>query len=143
MEDQNPETTTTTSQREIAGPIKDFLTQHSAYYLNFSKITLDEGDDSLHFLLRRLEEMKMLISNLQLPWEKAILFIHQGACFHYEKQLMLGEKKKILGLSSQLISMAVVMMQNKKMIHRLGLYFENQINDLKALIELSESKVEQ
>lgn len=131
------------SEREISESTKEFLTRHWEYYLDFTKTALQEGDDAPHYLLRRLEEMKSTLTYLQFPWEKAIPIIHQGTCLCYEVRMGPNERRRLMIQSTQFLEMAIFMAQNKKTIHRLLLYLENQIKDLKALIGEPENQSEQ
>lgn len=136
MENQNAPQST----REVSEATKAFLNMQAAYYLNYFKTTLQDGDDPLHFLLRRLEGQKSTLTHLQIPWEKAVSFVHRGSVLAYSKNTEENAGRKALNLSTVIIDSMLFLAQDSKSIHAQLLCLNEQIEDLKALI--AEEKTE-
>ena len=130
MENQN----TPKSTREVSEATKAFLNMQAAYYLNYFKTNLQDGDDPLHFLLRRLEGQKSTLIHLQIPWEKAVSFVHRGSVLAYCKHTEENGGRKTLNQSTVIIDSMLFLVQDSKSIHAQVLWLNEQIEDLKALI---------
>lgn len=130
MENQN----TPKSTREVSEATKAFLNMQATYYLNYFKTTLQDGDDPLHFLLRRLEGQKSTLIHLQIPWEKSVSLMHLGSVLSYEKNIGDNARRKALNLSTVIIDAMLFLVQDSKSIHAQVLCLNEQIEDLKALI---------
>lgn len=130
MENQN----TPKSTREVSEATKTFFNMQATYYLNYFKTTLLDGDDPLHFLLRRLEGQRSTLAHLQIPWEKSVSFVHRGSVLAYERNTGDNSRKKTLNLSSAIIDAMMFLVQDSKSIHAQISCLNEQIEDLKALI---------
>lgn len=129
--------------QEVNETTKEFLIMLANDYIKFSNKNLTINDDPLHFLLRRLKEIKLILTHLELSWEKCIPIVHKGSILFHNAQEGKNAKQKMANLSTELINTMSFLAVNTPLIHTLILYYDNQINKLKTLIgETKESDSE-
>lgn len=96
------------------------------------------GDDLPHYLFRRLEESKRLLANLELPWERYIPILHQAFSLYFIHVQDIGTRQKVLGLTSELMSVVVFLSQSHRLINRLCAYNHDQALILKKWMDENE-----
>lgn len=137
MENNNNNETgklTSTPADEINEITKEFLTMLANDHVRFANKNLTTNDDPLHFLLRRLKEIKSILTHLELSWEKCIPIVHKGSIlFHYAQEGK-NARQKIINLSTELINTMSFLSLNSNLVHTLILYYDNQIKDLQTMI---------
>lgn len=113
----------------------DFLLMQAGYFHACIGEEIAESDDTLHYYLRHLESMKLLVTNLELPWCEFIPIAHRGSLVSITP--IQGEKagKELPKYSNALITCLSFLTKQNNLIHKMAVYYDQQIRDLKLLIE--------
>lgn len=94
-------------------------------------------------LLDQLEKSKVLLSRLELPWERYIPILHRAFCLYLIYTTETKVRQEALCLSSHLMSVIVFLSQNGALINHLTQYFHKEAERLRKWMEEYEKKTPQ
>lgn len=134
FEPMTPETIST----EEMEAFRIYFERYAQEMLASFRQNLHTGDDLSHYLLRRLEESKTLLAKLELPWERYIPILYQALSLYFIHVQDGNTRQKTLNLTSELMSVVVLLSQSHRLINHLCTYYHNQTVMLKKWIDENE-----
>lgn len=96
---------------------------------------MSPGDDLPHYLLRQLEKSKTLLASLELPWERYIPVLYRAFSLYFIHAEDASARQKALNLTSDLMSVVVLLSQSGRLINHLCAYYHAEAENLRKWID--------
>lgn len=115
--------------------LRMYFERYAQEMLTSFQQNMHPGDDLHHYLLRRLEESKKLLASLELPWERYIPVLYRAVALYFIHVQDAGTRQKAMNLTSELMSVVVLLSQSHCLINHLRVFYHDQSVMLKKWID--------
>lgn len=115
--------------------LRMYFERYAQEMLTSFQQNMHPGDDLPHYLLRRLEESKKLLASLELPWERYIPVLYRAFALYFIHVQDAGTRQKAMNLTSELMSVVVLLSQSHRLINHLRVFYHDQSVMLKKWID--------
>lgn len=117
--------------------LRIYFERYSQEMLTSFRVNLSPEDDLLHFLQRQLVHTKSLLSSLEKPWDRYIPILYRAFSLYYIHVTDKNKRQLALNLSTELMSVIVLLSRSGRLISRLCAYYSNQSEMLKKCMDES------
>lgn len=115
--------------------LRIYFERYSQEMLTSFRVNLSPEDDLLHFLQRQLVHTKSLLSSLEKPWDRYIPILYRAFSLYYIHVTDKNKRQLALNLSTELMSVIVLLSKSGRLLSRLCAYYSNQSEMLKKCMD--------
>lgn len=115
--------------------LRIYFEHYSQEMLTSFRVNLSPEDDLLHFLQRQLVHTKSLLSSLEKPWDRYIPILYRAFSLYYIHVTDKNKRQLALNLSTELMSVIVLLSKSGRLLSRLCAYYSNQSEMLKKCMD--------
>ena len=113
---------------------EEFFSKMS-YYLHDSAAKVnDEPASSLPYLYYRMVQLRDLFRSLERPWLDFVSLVHRESLVAVLADKEPKPRKKHVQLTNDLVAFLCNMSKNRKVIHKMSVFYSNQVEELSALL---------
>lgn len=126
---------------EVRPEDEEFLNKMSDYFYNDIPKVEDKPIGSLQYLHHYMVQTRDLFRALERPWAKLIPLVHRGSSLSMLSTQTEINPKKHVRLTTDLISTMCYLNRNQNVIHRMSVFYSQQVQLLENLLRQKDIEV--